>query len=126
MRASFLAVFVTTGLGNGATFRMIPTIFRSEALRGLDKGSAELRERAMAIGRRDSAAVIGFASAIGALGGFFIPQAFGASIRATQGLGAAFVGFLVFYVSCIGMTWWFYTRTSFLASRAPSLSEAKV
>lgn len=124
--ASFLAVFVTTGLGNGSTFRMIPTIFRAEALRGLEKGSVELRERALAIGRRDSAAVIGFASAIGALGGFFIPQAFGASIRATQGLGTAFAGFLVFYVSCIAMTWWFYTRTSLLAARAPSVLEANV
>ena len=34
--------------------------------------------------------------------------------------------FLVFYLTCIAATWWFYTRTSFLASRAPSLAEANV
>ena len=32
--AMFLVLFVTTGLGNGSTFRMIPVIFRNEKLRG--------------------------------------------------------------------------------------------
>src|SRR5262249_2696873 len=32
----FLILFVTTGVGNGSTFRMIPAIFRSEKLRAVD------------------------------------------------------------------------------------------
>ena len=31
--AMFLVLFVTTGVGNGSTFRMIPSIFREEKLR---------------------------------------------------------------------------------------------
>src|SRR5215470_19560232 len=33
--AMFLILFVTTGIGNGSTFRMIPAIFRSEKLRSV-------------------------------------------------------------------------------------------
>jgi NNP family nitrate/nitrite transporter-like MFS transporter len=124
--AMFLVLFVTTGIGNGATFRMIPVIFRAESLRvarGDGAKEADGRERAA---RRDGAAVIGIASAIGALGGYFIPQAFSASIRATGGVRAAFVGFLLFYVTCIAITWWHYVRTTFLVDRAPSLAAAKV
>ena len=29
----FLILFVTTGIGNGSTYRMIPSIFREEKLR---------------------------------------------------------------------------------------------
>ena len=36
--AMFLILFITTGVGNGSTFRMIPSIFRQEKLRGA-KGS---------------------------------------------------------------------------------------
>jgi hypothetical protein len=31
--AMFLVLFITTGVGNGSTFRMIPSIFREEKLR---------------------------------------------------------------------------------------------
>ena len=125
----FLVLFVTTGLGNGSTFRMIPVIFRAESLRvarGAGASDASARTRALDDARRDGAAVIGIASAIGALGGYFIPQAFSASIRATGGVKAAFVGFIVFYVTCIATTWWHYVRTTFLVDRAPSLAEANV
>lgn len=124
--ASFLVLFVTTGIGNGSTYRMIPGIFRAEALRLADPDVAGARDSAIATARRDSAAVIGITSAVGALGGYFIPQAFSAAIRVSGGPGPAMVGFLAFYVTCITATWWFYTRTSFLATRAPSLAEANV
>ena len=59
---------------------------------------------------KESAAIIGFTSAIAAFGAFFIPKSFGSSIAATGGAELALYGFLAFYVSCIGITWWFYTR----------------
>jgi hypothetical protein len=34
--------------------------------------------------------------------------------------------FLIFYVTCIAMTWWFYLRKSFMAKQAPSLAETRV
>ena len=54
--------------------------------------------------------IIGFTSAIAAYGAFFIPKSYGTSISFTGGPQAALWCFLVFYLSCIGITWWFYTR----------------
>ncbi len=121
--ATFLVLFVTTGVGNGSTFRMIPVIFRTQALRDAAAGQEEL-ERALARARRESAAVLGFSSAIGALGGYFIPRAFGASIKATGGAQGAMVLFIAYYVVCLGLTWWHYRRRSFLAGSLPNLAQA--
>jgi NNP family nitrate/nitrite transporter-like MFS transporter len=75
----------------------------------------------------ESAAVLGFTSAIGACGGYLIPRGFGASIAATGGPYLALEIFLLFYVSCVALTWWYYLRTNFLAQRAPtSLAQARV
>ena len=38
----------------------------------------------------------------------------------------ALLAFPAFYASCIALTWWYYMRRSFLATRAPSLAEARV
>jgi NNP family nitrate/nitrite transporter-like MFS transporter len=118
----FLLLFVTTGIGNGSTFRMIPAIFRAE--RGVDARTGADREQAMAWARRDGAAVIGISSAIGALGGFFIPRALGASIKATHGPAQAFELFFVGYVACVVITWWCYRRSSFMVKLVPSLAHA--
>jgi NNP family nitrate/nitrite transporter-like MFS transporter len=122
--AMFLILFVTTGVGNGSTFRMIPAIFRSEKLRAVDGPAAE--EQALKTARIESAAVLGFTSAIGACGGYLIPRTFGASIKATGGPHLALALFLAFYVTCLALTWWYYMRRSFLAQRLPSLAEAGV
>ena len=75
----------------------------------------------------ESAAVIGFTSAIGACGGYLIPRGFGASIAATGGPYLALEVFLLFYATCGALTWWYYLRRSFLAQRAPTnLAEARV
>ena len=59
---------------------------------------------------KEAAAIIGFTSAIAAFGAFFIPKSFGTSIALTGSAGAALYSFLGFYVSCIVITWWIYTR----------------
>jgi NNP family nitrate/nitrite transporter-like MFS transporter len=121
---SFMALFVTTGIGNGSTYRMIPVIFRTENMRGMSGASEERVAAALAAARRESAAAIGLIAGIGALGGCFIPLGFGASTAATGGPEMAFWCFLAFYVACVSMTWWFYTRTTFLTKLAPSLAQA--
>ena len=122
--ACFLTLFVTTGVGNGSTFRMIPAIFRAQAL-GAARGSDEVGVAAAhARARRQSAAVIGIASAVGALGGFFIPRGLGASIKATGGASTAFAVFFACYFACLVVTWWYYLRASFLVERMPSLAHA--
>ncbi len=108
--AMFLVLFVTTGLGNGSTFRMIPVIFRNEKLAGVGHLGPGAREGALKAARIESAAVIGFVSAIGACGGYLIPRTFGASIKATGSAHVAFVTFVVFYLTCLGLTWAFYMR----------------
>ena len=99
--AMFLVLFITTGVGNGSTFRMIPSIFREERLRAA-KGAGEAgRVMAVKAAAIESAAVIGFVSAIGACGGYLIPRSFGASIAATGGPHLALEVFLTYYVTCI-------------------------
>ena len=118
--AAFLVLFVTSGIGNGSTYRMIPAIWRARAeARGGDAPGLEAA-------RREAAAVIGLVSAVGAFGGFVIPRTFGTSIAATGSLDAAFRAFLAFYVACVATTWWFYLRRSVLVRRVPSLAGARV
>jgi NNP family nitrate/nitrite transporter-like MFS transporter len=125
--AMFLVLFVTTGIGNGSTFRMIPSIFREEKLRQAEGEGDDARAAALKAASTESAAVIGFTSAIGACGGYLIPRGFGASIAATGGPYLALEVFLLFYATCVVLTWWYYLRRSFLAQRAPTtLAAARV
>ena len=105
--ASFLFLFAASGVGNASTFQMIPAIMRKEVARLEPKlaGPGLVKQS-----DKESAAIIGFTSAVAAYGAFFIPKSFGSSIAATGGAEMALHGFLVFYVSCIAITWWFYTR----------------
>lgn len=119
----FLLLFITSGVGNGSTFRMIPVIFREQCLRRAGQGEVA-RDGALSQARRETAAVLGLSSAIGALGGYLIPRGFGASIKATGGPSTALTWFLMYYVVCVGMTWWYYRRRHFLAKRLPGLADA--
>src|SRR3954464_13344211 len=113
--AMFLVLFVTTGIGNGSTYRMIPSIFREKNLQKA-KGSGEAgRALAFKTASIESAAALGFIGAIGACGGYFIPRGFGASIANTGGPQLALEIYLAFYATCLALTWWFYLRRSFLS-----------
>jgi MFS transporter, NNP family, nitrate/nitrite transporter len=124
--AMFLVLFVTTGIGNGSTYRMIPSIFRQEKLRhakGLGEAGRTIALKAASI---ESAAALGFIGAVGACGGYLIPRGFGASIATTGGPHLALAVFLTFYVTCVGLTWWYYLRKSFRSAASASLAEARV
>jgi NNP family nitrate/nitrite transporter-like MFS transporter len=108
--AMFILMFVTTGIGNGSTFRMIPVIFLTERKRDAEGKGPSAHDQALKDAAKEAAAVIGFSSAFAAYGAFFIPKAFGSSIRLTGGPESALHGFLAFYVTCIVVTWWFYSR----------------
>ena len=64
----FIVLFVLSGIGNGSTYKMIPSIFEAKAA---DKDGWSPEQKA-AWSRRMSGALIGFAGAVGALGGVFI------------------------------------------------------
>ncbi len=105
--AMFMLLFFATGVGNASTFQMIPAIMRTEMPR-LEPGmspAARLKQAEM-----ESAAIIGFTSAIAAYGAFFIPKSYGTSISLTGGPEAALWAFMIFYVSCLAITWFYYTR----------------
>jgi MFS transporter, NNP family, nitrate/nitrite transporter len=108
--ASFLFLFATSGIGNGSTFRMIPVIFLTERTREVVGKNPQAKEQAVKDANKEAAAVLGFSSAVGAYGGFFIPKSYGTSISMTGGPDAALYCFIVFYLTCIAITWFFYSR----------------
>jgi NNP family nitrate/nitrite transporter-like MFS transporter len=108
----FLLLFLTSGVGNGSTFRMIPVMFTTFHERLAQGGNAAAQEQAKKDAAKEAAAVIGFSSAVAAYGAFFIPRAFGISMRSTGSPAGAFYFFIAVYVSCLALTWWFYSRRS--------------
>ena len=83
----FLLLFITTGIGNGSTFRMIPIIFPKDL----------------------AGPVLGWTSAVAAYGAFIIPVIFGAQIKAKTP-EVALYGFTAYYLVCLVVNWWFYAR----------------
>lgn len=94
--ACFLVLFAATGIGNGSTYRMIPHVF---AARGVATGAPD-----PAAVQRKGAAALGLISAIGAYGGFVIPQVLNISQQASGGYRSAFVGFGAAYLALLALT----------------------
>lgn len=101
----FLLLFASAGIGNGSTYRMVPVVF---AVRGGGTGDVSTQRKA--------AAALGLISAIGAYGGFLIPQALNLSFQSTGGYGAAFIGFISAYVVLLVLTWAVYVRNGRLSA----------
>jgi NNP family nitrate/nitrite transporter-like MFS transporter len=122
----FLILFVATGVGNGSTYRMIPSIFREEKLRTMQGSGDAARGLAIKAASIESGAALGFIGAMGACGGYLIPQGFGSSIAATGGPHLALQVYLAFYATCLALTWWYYLRKTATAPDAQGLAEARV
>ncbi|MGI9824044.1 MFS transporter [Agromyces sp. Marseille-Q5079] len=101
----FLLLFASAGIGNGSTYRMVPIVF---AVRGGGTGDVSTQ--------RKSAAALGLISAIGAYGGFLIPQALNLSFQSTGTYAAAFIGFITAYVLLLVLTWTVYVRSGKLSA----------
>ncbi len=103
----FIFLFFATGVGNASTFQMIPTIMSNQISKLMPElNTTEQQHQA----EKESAAIIGFTSAVAAYGAFFIPKSFGTSISTTGSPMTALWGFLLFYLLCMLCTWYFYTR----------------
>ncbi len=110
----FILLFILSGIGNGSTYKMIPSIFEAKA-QGHDEWSPA--EKA-AWSRAMSGALIGFAGAVGALGGVFINIVLRASyVSDAKSATNAFWVFLGFYVVCAIVTWFVFLR---MRSAAPT------
>ncbi|MFP5362520.1 MAG: MFS transporter [Thermoleophilia bacterium] len=143
---SFMVIFLLSGMGNGSTYRMIPSIFAALGRREAEEKGLDARRTAAEFKRR-AAAVIGIAGAVGAFGGFLIQVIFrqaslgvSAAVKAAEtpaekvavaasmadwSIPALWV-FLVAYLVFGATTWFFYLRTSFATDRVPSLAHAAV
>ncbi len=105
--ASFFTMFAGSGIGNGATYRMIPAVFR------LGTSAATLPHA-----RRLAGACIGIAGAIGAYGGFLIPQGFKFSLAQAGSIAPALWVFIGAYAVMALLTYAVYARRGTAAHAA--------
>ncbi|MEC3916502.1 nitrate/nitrite transporter [Nocardia sp. CDC160] len=105
MIVGFTALFVISGIGNGAVTKIIPSVFEAKS-RGLEGDS---KDRA-AWARNTSGALIGFVGAIGALGGVGINLVLRSSYASTKSATTAFWVFMAFYVLCAAVCWAVFLR----------------
>lgn len=101
----FIMLFILAGMGNGSVLKMIPSIFEARS-RSLDLSEAERRHWA----RSHSGALIGFATAIGALGGVAINLTLRQAYASTGTETPAFWIFLATYCAAAALTWVMYVR----------------
>ncbi len=144
--ASYMVIFALAGIGNGSTYRMIPSIFAALGREHAEEHGFDPKRTALDF-KRQAAAVIGIAGSVGAFGGFLIQLIFRQSslqitalvkaaklpaqkvavahAHAAWSVSALWV-FIAAYIVLAGMTWFFYMRTSLAAERMPSLAHASV
>src|SRR5919204_4824656 len=140
--ASYMAIFLLAGMGNGSTYRMIPSIFAALGRKAADERGLD-RSETLVHYKRQAAAVIGIAGAIGAFGGFLIQVVFRqaslgvaalvkaadtpaqkaaiAHAHADWSVSALWI-FVGAYAVFAAMTWFFYLRKSLAVERIPSLA----
>src|SRR3954447_4840541 len=129
---SFMAIFLLAGMGNGSTYRMIPSIFATLGRKEAAEKGLDLKQTILDY-KHQAAAVIGIAGAIGAFGGFLIQVVFrqaslgvSAAVKAAEtpaeklaiaqahadwSIPALWV-FFGAYIVFAGLTWFFYLRKS--------------
>ena len=86
---TFMLLFLTTGLVNGASFRMIPYIFKDSF---------------------QSSLVTGFTAAIGAYGAFLVPKIFGWAYADFGSVAPAFYILFIYTFLTIAISWYYYAR----------------
>lgn len=141
---SYMLIFLLSGMGNGSTYKMIPSIFAKLGSAEAARSGFDPHETTMEF-RRRAAGVIGVVGAIGAFGGVLIhvvlrqaslevaalvkaaPTAAEkvavAAAHANWSTPALWV-FLVFYVVFAATTWFAYLRTSSSFVREEALAGA--
>jgi len=129
---SFMVIFLLTGICNGSTYKMIPSIFALLGSKAAREAGEDPRVIAVEFKRR-AAAVIGIAGGLGAFGGVLIQvvlrqaslgvsalvkaaetpaeKAAIAAAHADWSVPALWV-FLVSYIVFATTTWWVYLRAS--------------
>ncbi len=86
---SFLLLFLATGLVNGATFRMMPIVFKNP---------------------KESSLITGFTAAIAAYGAFIIPKIFGWAYSNFHCVDTAFYLLILYTAITLVLTYYYYYR----------------
>jgi NNP family nitrate/nitrite transporter-like MFS transporter len=141
---AYMLVFLLSGIGNGSTYKMIPSIFSALGVAHAARTGDDPKAVAVEYKRR-AAAVIGIAGAIGAFGGVLIQVALRQASLHVSGLVAkaatpaekiaiasahsdwavpALWGFIASYVVFAMVTWAVYLRTAKAEAGSPQLELA--
>ena len=99
----FVLLFILSGIGNGSTYKMIPSIFGRPL-------SATGQRPSQPQAARIATAVIGIAGAIGAAGGVLVNLGFRQSFLSFHNGNSAYIGFIAAYAICLTVTWAGYLR----------------
>ena len=113
-----LLLFFVSGVGNASTFQMVPAIMRR--VFDVEHADMPVEERRLHADR-ESAAIVGFISAIAAYGAFYIPKGYGWSISSTGSADGALWAFFAFYLSCAALTWVAYSGPRGMFGSRPRL-----
>ena len=97
---SFMVLFTGAGIGNGATYRMIPAVFRA-GITDPDASRSPARPRPAASASPE---------AVGAYGGFFIPRGFAMAKESFGSLVPALWVFVAAYLLMALTTYVVYQR----------------
>ncbi len=108
--AGFIGLFITAGIGNGSTYKMIPAIFRGKADAAIAAGGS--KAAATALARARTSAVIGIAGSVGAFGGVAVTIAFRESFQRAGNGNSAYAAFAAVYLLCALLTYVVYLRPS--------------
>lgn len=114
----FIALFILAGMGNGSVMKMIPSIFEK---RSCSLGLREAERQHWS--RSHTGALIGFATAVGALGGVGINLTLRQSYASSGTETPAFWIFLSSYLVAAALTWVVYVRPRSAALMTPESCE---
>jgi NNP family nitrate/nitrite transporter-like MFS transporter len=103
-------LFAFTGLGNGAAYQMIPTTLRALHLKKAQGEGPDAKALALKQAKIETSAAVGFIGAVGAYGGWMIPQTFGLSISMTGAPFRALELIMGLYLVCLVVLWTGFLR----------------
>lgn len=108
--AAFVLLFITTGIGNGSVFRVVPSVFLMLHQRRAEGKNQAAQDAEISAGEIEASVALGFTASVAALGLFFIPALVAVSIATTGTPQIAMINFIAFYAICLFVTWWWYRR----------------
>lgn len=112
-----VVLFAFSGLGNGATYQMIPMSFKKFHLGQMKEDDVDARKKALLSAKLETSAAVGFIGAVGAYGGWLVPQTFGLSISMTGSPFRALEAIMVLYVIALLVVWRKFLRPELVQSR---------